>query len=139
MVTHQSNSFSSSSAESPYLSRGYDGFVNLVSLVGTVYDRPFRPGAGQRTVVKVKCDGESGRSERLEFDAFGQAGDFGMKLRVGDAIAVRGRVEDRTYRDGDEKVNELRLVADYIELLVPASHRHEPGERSEPPLDFRES
>jgi hypothetical protein len=99
--------------------------------MGTVYDRPFRPGSGQRTVVKVKCDGEAGRSERLEFDAFGSAGEFGMKLRVGDVVAMRGRVEDRTYRDGDEKVNELRLVADYIELVVPASHRHDPPARSD--------
>jgi hypothetical protein len=99
--------------------------VNLVTLVGTVYDRPFRPGSGQRTVIKVRCDGESGRSERLEFDAFGQPGDFGIKLRVGDVVAMRGRIEDRTYRSGDEEVNELRLVADHIELLVPASHRVE--------------
>lgn len=80
----------------------------------------------------MKCDGESGRHERLEFDAFGQAGDFGMKLWVSDTIAMRGRIEDRTYRDGAEVVNELRLVADYIELLVPASQRQETPARTAP-------
>ncbi len=98
--------------------------VNVVALVGEVVDRPFRPGNGARTVIKIRVheDG-SGRFDRVEFDAFGQPGDFGMHLYVGDLVSIRGRLEDRTYREGDEDVNELRVVAHHIELITRASDR----------------
>jgi single-stranded DNA-binding protein len=97
--------------------------VNLVLLTGTVTDKPFRPGNGNRTVIKVRVENEHGRPEKLEFDAFGATGDFGVNLWSGDVISVRGRLEDRTYREGGENVNELRLVADHIQLVVQASQR----------------
>jgi hypothetical protein len=103
--------------------------VNLVLLTGTVTDKPFRPGNGNRTVVKLRIESEHGRAEKLEFDAFGPTGAFGINLWTGDIISVRGRLEDRTYREGGESVNELRLVADHIQLVFQASQRSN-GERA---------
>lgn len=113
--------------------------MNTVQLVGEVTDRPFRPGSGARTVVKVRVhDDGSGRFDNLEFDAFGTAGDFGVRLFVGDRIAVRGRLEDRTFTDAGEEVHEIRIVANHIELVRRASdvrvrqtqHGDAPGEHS---------
>lgn len=99
--------------------------MNIVLLSGTVTDKPFRPGNGNRTVVKVRIENEHGRPERLEFDAFSATGDFAVNLWTGDIISVRARLEDRTYRDGTEQVSELRLVADHIEVVYQASQRPE--------------
>jgi hypothetical protein len=107
--------------------------VNVVLLTGTVTDKPFRPGNGNRTVVKVRVENEHGRPEKLEFDAFGATGDFGVNLWSGDVISVRGRLEDRTYREGSEQVNELRLVADHIQVVVQASQRTAVPERTARP------
>lgn len=98
--------------------------MNIVSLVGEVLDRPFRPGGGARTVVKLKVhDDASGRFDRVEFDAFGQPGEFGSRLYVGDRIAVRGRLENRTFHEDGEEVQELRIVANHIELVMRAADR----------------
>jgi hypothetical protein len=105
------------------LQRG-GGIVNVVMLVGEVTDRPFRPGNGARTVIKIQTrGGSSGRPDRFEFDAFGQPGEFGIRLFVGDMIAVTGRLEDRAFKEGGETVNELRIVADFIELVTRAGDR----------------
>jgi hypothetical protein len=98
--------------------------MNVVSLVGEVTDRPFRPGNGDRTVVKLKVMGTSmTRMDRVEFDAFGQPGDFAINLYVGDIIAVLGRLENRTFREHGEEVQELRVVAQFVELVSKYNDR----------------
>jgi len=96
--------------------------MNTVQLVGEVTDRPFRPGSGARTVIKVRVhDDASNRFDNVEFDAFGSAGDFGLRLYSGDRIALRGRLEDRQFTEQGEIVHEMRLVANHIELVKRAS------------------
>jgi single-stranded DNA-binding protein len=96
--------------------------MNTVQLVGEVTDRPFRPGAGARTVIKIRVhDDASNRFDNLEFDAFGAPGDFGLRLYTGDRVAVRGRLEDRQFTEHGETVNEIRIVANHIELVKRAS------------------
>lgn len=98
--------------------------MNVVALVGDVLERPFRPGNGARTVVKIKVhDDASGRFDRVEFDAFGQPGEFGARLYIGDRVAVRGRLEDRTFHEDGQEVHELRVVANHIELVMRAADR----------------
>ena len=97
--------------------------MNVVMLVGEVTDRPFRPGNGARTVVKIKTKGAGGQPDRFEFDAFGQVGEFGSRLYVGDVIAITGRLEDRTFTEGGEQVSELRIVAQFIEVVTRAGDR----------------
>jgi hypothetical protein len=100
--------------------------MNVVSLAGTVTDRPFRPGNGARTVVKLRVTAtNANHADRVEFDAFGQPGDFAINLYVGDIISVLGRLENRTFREHDEEVQELRVVAQYIEL-ISKSHDRKP-------------
>lgn len=109
--------------------------VNTVQLVGEVTDRPFRPGSGARTVIKLRVhDDASNRFDNVEFDAFGTVGDFGLRLYTGDRIAVRGRLEDRSFQEQGQNVHELRVVANHIELVRRASDgsprqpRHEPSD-----------
>jgi single-stranded DNA-binding protein len=99
--------------------------MNQVALVGEVTDRPFRPGNGNRTVVKMKVTRSGTAYDYFEFDAFGQPGDFGIKLYVGDMIAVTGRLEDRTFMEDGVEVNELRIVAQFIELLAKGTQRRD--------------
>ena len=101
--------------------------MNLVTLVGEVTDRPFRPGNGGRTVVKIKLRKPTGGSDHFEFDAFGQPGEFGLGLYVGDTIAVTGHLEDRQYVENGEPVTELRIVASYIELITRAADKQAPA------------
>ena len=94
--------------------------INL-SIVGRVFDRPFRPGNAQRVVLKLDAEDERGRSQRLELDAFGEIGDWVMKnVTVGEMLAVTARLELRTYRERGEEVDELRIVAVRFE---PAARR----------------
>lgn len=108
--------------------------VNHVVLVGEVTDRPFRPGNGNRTVVKIRVTRSGTAYDHFEFDAFGQPGDFGIKLHVGDVIAINGRLEDRTFTEDGAEVTELRIVAQFIELLTKGTHRRadDRGPRDEP-------
>lgn len=93
-----------------------------MQLVGEVTDRPFRPGSGARTVIKLRVhDDASNRFDNVEFDAFGSVGDFGLRLYTGDRIAVRGRLEDRSFVEQGQTVHELRVVANHIELVRRAS------------------
>ena len=114
--------------------------MNVVMLVGEVTDRPFKPGNGNRTVVKLKTKGAGGTPDHFEFDAFGQPGEFGARLYVGDVIAITGRLEDRTFHENGEEVNELRIVAQFIELVTRAGDRtnrphHASGSPSAPAAD----
>jgi single-stranded DNA-binding protein len=89
-----------------------------ISIVGKVSDRPFRPGNGQRVVLKVDADDDRGRTQHLECDAFSEIGDWVMKnVTPGESIAINARLETRTYRDQGEEVEELRIVAMRIEPL----------------------
>ena len=100
------------------------GPVNLVCLTGEVTERPFRPGNGNRTVIKIKLRKSTGNgTDLLEFDAFGQPGEFGLGLFIGDSIAVTGHLEDRRYLEAGEAVNELRIVANFIELVTRAGDK----------------
>ena len=92
--------------------------MNTVQMVGEVRDRPFRPGDGNRVVVKIRVhDDASGRFDNVEFDAFGAVGDFAVRLYVGDRIAVRARLEGRVFDDGEE----VKVVANHVELVRRAS------------------
>jgi Single-strand binding protein family len=92
--------------------------MNTVVLVGKVSDRPFRPGNGERTVAKLSVQEESGRSQVFEFDAFGEVGAWVMSnLWVGDIAAIRGRLEERVYKERGEEVEELRIVAVRVNLV----------------------
>ena len=87
-------------------------------------DRPFRPGNGARTVVKLKVRRTSGTGwDRFEFDAFGAAGDIAAKLYTGDIVSVAGRVEDREFTENGETVHELRIVANFIEIMARSNER----------------
>jgi single-stranded DNA-binding protein len=89
-----------------------------ISIVGRVSDRPFRPGNGQRVVLKVDADDDRGRTQRLEFDAFSEIGDWVMKnVTPGESVAINARLETRTYKDQGQEVEELRIVAMRIEPL----------------------
>jgi single-stranded DNA-binding protein len=93
--------------------------MNSVSLVGRVSDRPFRPGGGARVVIKVTVrDSRTGRSDQIEVDAFGPVGAVAINLFQGDHVAVEGRLEDRTYKQDGQEVQETRCVAESIETLV---------------------
>jgi single-stranded DNA-binding protein len=107
--------------------------MNQVALVGEVTDRPFRPGNGSRTVVKIKVTRSGTAYDHFEFDAFGQPGDFGIKLHIGDVIAVSGRLEERTYTENGTEVDELRIVAQFIELLTKGTQRR--GDERSPARD----
>ena len=115
---------------------GRGGFVNVVTLVGEVTDRPFRPGSGARTVVKIKLRKPTGGVDHFEFDAFGQPGEFGLGLFIGDSIAVTGHLEDRQYVENGEPVAELRIVASYIELVTRAGDKRKdiPERQPTPPM-----
>ena len=97
--------------------------MNLVIMAGTVTDKPFRPGGGSRTVVKLRVENDAGRVEHVEFDTFAKAGDFAINLWTGDIISIRGHSEVRTYKEDGEQFTELRIVADYVELVLPASQQ----------------
>src|SRR5712664_395104 len=93
--------------------------MNSVILVGRVSDRPFRPGGGARVVFKVTVrDTRTGRSDQIEVDAFGLLGNAAIELYQGDQVAVHGRLEDRTYQQAGEDVQETRCVAESIETLL---------------------
>jgi single-stranded DNA-binding protein len=93
--------------------------MNSVILVGRISDRPFRPGGGARVVFKVTVrDTRTGRTDQIEVDAFGPLGIVATDLFVSDQVAVQGRLEDRTYQQAGEEVQETRCVAESIETLL---------------------
>jgi single-stranded DNA-binding protein len=96
--------------------------MNNVVLVGRVPERPFRPGGGERVVLKVDVADDRGRQERFELDAFGEIGRWVNEgVRIGDIVAVRGRLEQRVYREQGEEVEELRIVGMRISLVAKGS------------------
>ncbi len=93
--------------------------MNVVVLAGRVADRPFRPGNGERVVVKLDVDGESpSKSDRIELHCFGAVAERAMRLWQGDLIGVRGRIELRIWSEDGEEYDELRVVAHRIDVMV---------------------
>lgn len=90
--------------------------MNVVVLVGKTVDRPFNPG-GDRVVVKldVPSDRRPEVFDRIEVHCFGAVGELALaKVKPGDVLSVRGRLEVRTGRDGDNMFQELRVVGHHI-------------------------
>lgn len=93
--------------------------MNVVVLAGRVADRPFRPGNGERVVVKLDVDGESpSKSDRIELHCFGAVAERAMRLWQGDLIGIRGRIELRIWSEDGEEYDELRVVAHRIDVMV---------------------
>jgi single-stranded DNA-binding protein len=93
--------------------------VNVVVLAGRVADRPFRPGNGERVVVKLDVDGENpSKSDRIELHCFGAVAERAMRLWQGDLIGVRGRIELRIWSEDGEEYDELRVVAHRVDVMV---------------------
>jgi single-stranded DNA-binding protein len=100
----------------------HNASMNNVVLVGRVPERPFRPGGGERVVLKVDVADDRGRQERFELDAFGEIGRWVAEgVRIGDIVAIRGRLEQRVYREQGEEVEELRIVGMRISLVAKGS------------------
>lgn len=129
--------------ESPNGCREYrrDGevVVNVVVLAGRVADRPFRPGNGDRVVVKLDVDGENpSKSDRIEIHCFGAVGERAMRLWQGDLIGVRGRIELRIWVEDGEEYDELRVVAHRIDVMVKGNNTRPPREGGWQNRDGRE-
>ena len=97
--------------------------MNVVVLAGRVADRPFRPGNGDRVVVKVDVEGENpSKSDRIELHCFGAVADRAMRLWQGDLIGVRGRIELRIWTEDGEEYDELRVVAHRVDVMVKGNN-----------------
>ena len=93
--------------------------MNVVVLAGRVADRPFRPGNGDRVVVKLDVDGENpSKSDRIEIHCFGAVAERAMRLWQGDLIGIRGRIELRIWSEDGEEYDELRVVAHRVDVMV---------------------
>ena len=90
--------------------------MNVVAMVGKTVEKPFNPG-GDRVVVKldVPSDRRPDVFDRIEIHCFGAVGEVALaKVRPGDVLSVRGRLEIRTGREGEHSIQELRVVAHHI-------------------------
>lgn len=106
-----------------------EGVVNVVVLAGRVADRPFRPGNGDRVVVKLDVDGENpSKSDRIELHCFGAVAERAMRLWQGDLIGVRGRIELRIWTEDGEEYDELRVVAHRVDVMVKGNSDRAPRE-----------
>lgn len=93
--------------------------MNVVVLAGRVADRPFRPGNGDRVVIKLDVDGENpAKSDRIELHCFGAVAERAMRLWQGDLIGIRGRIELRIWTEDGEEYDELRVVAHRVDVMV---------------------
>ena len=93
--------------------------MNVVVLAGRVADRPFRPGNGERVVIKLDVDGENpSKSDRIELHCFGAVAERAMRLWQGDLIGIRGRIELRIWSEDGEEYDELRVVAHRVDVMV---------------------
>jgi single-stranded DNA-binding protein len=109
--------------------RGEEGVVNVVVLAGRVADRPFRPGNGERVVVKLDVDGENpSKSDRIELHCFGAVAERAMRLWQGDLVGIRGRIELRIWSEDGEEYDELRVVAHRIDVMVKGNTQRPPRE-----------
>lgn len=92
--------------------------MNTFVVVGRVAEEPFRPG-GDRVVIKVDVDHGDG-FDRLEINSFGEAGRFVLEaVRAGDVVAVRGRLEEWRYTEGQRKG--VRAIGQRFDVVVQAS------------------
>ena len=90
--------------------------MNVVVLVGKVAEKPFNPG-GDRVVLKLDITSErrSDVFDRIEVHCFGGIGELVMdKVRPGETVSVRGRLEIRVGRDDEGSYEELRVVAQHV-------------------------
>lgn len=93
--------------------------MNVVVLAGRVADRPFRPGNGDRVVIKLDVDGENpAKTDRIELHCFGAVAERAMRLWQGDLIGIRGRIELRIWTEDGEEYDELRVVAHRVDVMV---------------------
>ena len=118
--------------------------MNVVVLAGRVADRPFRPGNGDRVVVKLDVDGENpSKSDRIELHCFGAVAERAMRLWQGDLIGVRGRIELRIWTEDGEEYDELRVVAHRVDVMVKGNSDRSPregatfGNRDRGPRSFK--
>ncbi len=103
--------------------------MNVVVLAGRVADRPFRPGNGDRVVVKLDVDGENpSKSDRIELHCFGAVAERAMRLWQGDLIGIRGRIELRIWTEDGEEYDELRVVAHRVDVMVKGNSDRTPRE-----------
>ncbi len=106
-----------------------EGVVNVVVLAGRVADRPFRPGNGERVVIKLDVDGENpSKSDRIELHCFGAVAERAMRLWQGDLIGIRGRIELRIWSEDGEEYDELRVVAHRVDVMVKGNTQRPPRE-----------
>lgn len=97
--------------------------MNVVVLAGRVADRPFRPGNGDRVVVKLDVDGENpSKSDRIELHCFGAVAERAMRLWQGDLVGIRGRIELRIWTEDGEEYDELRVVAHRVDVMVKGNN-----------------
>lgn len=97
--------------------------MNVVVLVGKVAEKPFNPG-GDRVVLKLDITSErrSDVYDRIEVHCFGGIGELVMdKVRPGETVSVRGRLEIRVGRDDEGSYEELRVVAQHVGRFSPAA------------------
>jgi single-stranded DNA-binding protein len=103
--------------------------MNVVTLAGRLADRPFRPGNGDRVVVKLDVDGENpSKSDRIELHCFGAVGERAMRLWQGDLVGIRGRIELRIWTEDGEEYDELRVVCHRIDVLAKGNTQRTPRE-----------
>ena len=97
--------------------------MNVVVLVGKVAEKPFNPG-GDRVVLKLDITSErrSDVYDRIEVHCFGGIGELVLdKVRPGETVSVRGRLEIRVGRDDEGSYEELRVVAQHVGRFGPAA------------------
>lgn len=101
--------------------------MNVVVLAGRVADRPFRPGNGDRVVIKLDVDGENpAKTDRIELHCFGAVAERAMRLWQGDLIGIRGRIELRIWTEDGEEYDELRVVAHRVDVMVKGNSQRPP-------------
>ena len=106
--------------------------MNVVVLAGRVADRPFRPGNGDRVVIKLDVDGENpAKTDRIELHCFGAVAERAMRLWQGDLIGIRGRIELRIWTEDGEEYDELRVVAHRVDVMVKGNSQR-PGRDATP-------
>ena len=100
--------------------------TNVVVLVGRVADRPFRPGGQDRVVLKLDVPSErrAGKPDRIEIHCFGAVGEEALTRFTGDVVSIRGRLELRIGRDEHGEYEDLRVVAQQVNVISSSRTDH---------------